>query len=337
MQVRHDTSLLEKAIEHAVLRASIPTLQAQAEALEKTNRAVAIKRFATGAAIALVAVGLGLGIKFALDRHPASALSMPQTEAQIHNPAPVRPSPEPTMAPPAPPQQEASVSKADRLGLPTSPTTTNFTKFSSRDVDLLGRRWTVTAGHHYANETDKSWQAAWCYTQADVNGVEVKVELADRRTPGATPIAPTAKLATMQHAGLDITDALTLASKCPWVDGDVSIKDLQVSVTPLPPPPRTPPQSQVQSPPQAQAQPEFVIAEGFDMPGGDYRIEKNLPADACRSLCQADNQCRAYTYNTTARWCFLKDRVSEAQPFTYAISGMKKSSPLTESTIGRWR
>lgn len=337
MQVRHDTSLLEKAIEHAVLRASIPTLQAQAEALDKTNRAVAIKRIATGAAVALVAVGLGLGIKLALDRNPTSALSQQQPVAQLQNQVTARPSPEPTVTPPAPPQQEAAVSKADRLTSPTSPTTTNFTKFSSRDVDLVGRRWTVTAGHHFATETDKTWQTAWCYTQADVNGVEVKVELAVRRTPGATPIAPTAKLATMQHAGLDITDALTLASKCPWVDGDVSIKDLQVSVTPSTLPPRAPPQSQVQPPPQAQAQPEFVIADGFDMPGGDYRIEKDLPADACRSLCTADNQCRAYTYNTTARWCFLKDRVSEAQPFTYAISGMKKSSPLTESTVGRWR
>ena len=44
MQVRHDTSLLEKAIEQVLLRASIPTLQAQAEALEKTNKAVAIRR-----------------------------------------------------------------------------------------------------------------------------------------------------------------------------------------------------------------------------------------------------------------------------------------------------
>ena len=56
MQIRHNTSLLEQAVEHVVQRASIPVLQAQADALERTNRAVAIRRIATGAAVAIIAV-----------------------------------------------------------------------------------------------------------------------------------------------------------------------------------------------------------------------------------------------------------------------------------------
>ncbi|MET0528033.1 MAG: hypothetical protein ABW003_06760, partial [Microvirga sp.] len=222
MQVRHDTSLLEKAIEQVLHRASIPTLQAQAEALEKTNKAVAIRRVATGVAIALVAIGIGLGIKFALDRNWAVAHPEPQVQAQVTPQL----KPQPTVTTPHP--QDVPAPKAEKLPSQPDIVTTNFTKFANRQVELVGRRWTVSAGHHFDSEADKSWKTAWCYTMTDVNGVEVKVELANRMTPAAKPIAPTAKLATMQHAGLDINDALTLASKCPWSDREFSVADLQV-------------------------------------------------------------------------------------------------------------
>ena len=42
MQVRHNTALLEQALEHVVKRASIPLLQAEANALERTNRSFAM-------------------------------------------------------------------------------------------------------------------------------------------------------------------------------------------------------------------------------------------------------------------------------------------------------
>jgi hypothetical protein len=339
MQVRHDTSLLEKAIEQVLLRASIPTLQAQAEALEKTNKAIAIKRIATGAAVALVAVGLGLGIKFALDRNLTPVRLHTQPEIQPQAQVTAKPTPEPQPHNP-PPLQEAAVPKSDLLPPKPEIVTTNFTKFSNRDVDLLGRRWTITAGHHYNNETDKSWQAAWCYTITDVDGVEVKVELAGRRTPGGVPVAPTAKLATMQHAGLDITDALTLASKCPWNDRQYSVAELQVALnsgSPKQLPPQPLPQAPLQPLPQVQPQQDFAMGEDFDIPGGDYRVEKDVSIEVCTSLCKSETQCRAFTYNKVAKWCFLKERVGESQRFANAVSGMKKSAPLGESSLTRWR
>ncbi len=332
MQVRHDTSLLEKAIEQVLLRASIPTLQAQAEALEKTNKAVAIRRIATGAAIALVAIGIGLGIKFALDRNPNLTGQVPQIQAQaIPDPVPQPPAP-------APRPPDIPVTKSDPA--PTQPDiiTTNFTKFANRQVELLGRTWTVSVGHHFDNEADTSWNQAWCYTLTKVNGVEVKVELADRKSPNAKPVAPTANLATMQHAGLDINDALALASRCPWSDGNFSVADLQVPASakgPMPTPPVLQPSLPSLPPPQPQQ--EFIAADDFDIPGGDYRVEKEVSLELCTSLCRSEAQCRAYTHNKTARWCFLKDRVGEAQRFVGAFSGLKKTAPTAGSSNAQWR
>ena len=334
MQVRHDTSLLEKAIEQVLLRGSIPALQAQAEALERTNKAVAIRRIATGAAIALVAIGLGLGIKFALDRDLTLAGREPQIQAEVR--------PDPTPQPPnrSPRPENISAPRPDQPPSQPDIVTTNYTKFASRQVDLLGRKWTVSAGHHFDNEADPSWKQAWCYTMTEVNGVEVKIELANRVTPAAKPIAPTANLATMQHAGLDINDALNLASRCPWDDKEFSVVDLQVPPSakgPKPLPPVSQPQLPVPTVPQTQPQQEFVAADEFDIPGGDYRVEKEVPLELCASLCRTEAQCRAYTYNKTARWCFLKDRVGEAQRFVGAFSGMKKTAPTAGVTSGEWR
>jgi hypothetical protein len=144
----------------------------------------------------------------------------------------------------------------------------------------------------------------------------------------------------MQHAGLDINDALTLASKCPWADKEFSVVDLQVPPSakgPKPLPPVSQPQLPAPTVPQRQPQQEFVAADEFDIPGGDYRVEKEVPLDLCASLCRSEAQCRAYTYNKTARWCFLKDRVGEAQRFVGAFSGMKKTAPTASATSGEWR
>ena len=62
MLVRHNTELLEKAVDLAVKRAAIPTLQAEAAAQRTMTRATGLRRLATGGAIALAAVGIGLGV-----------------------------------------------------------------------------------------------------------------------------------------------------------------------------------------------------------------------------------------------------------------------------------
>ena len=68
MDVRHNTALLERAIELIVQRASIPFRKAEAEAAERLAQATARRRLATGAAIALAAIGIGLGVYLGLWR-----------------------------------------------------------------------------------------------------------------------------------------------------------------------------------------------------------------------------------------------------------------------------
>lgn len=74
--------------------------------------------------------------------------------------------------------------------------------------------------------------------------------------------------------------------------------------------------------PQADAQNrEITILEDTDLPGGDYAIERDVSLDDCRRACLIDDRCAAFTYNASARWCFLKETVGTPTPFADAISG----------------
>ena len=55
--------------------------------------------------------------------------------------------------------------------------------------------------------------------------------------------------------------------------------------------------------------------------GFDLRTEQNVTLEQCSAACIADRQCRAFTYNTRAKWCFLKSDYSQLNPFPGAIAG----------------
>jgi alpha-2-macroglobulin len=55
--------------------------------------------------------------------------------------------------------------------------------------------------------------------------------------------------------------------------------------------------------------------------GFDLRTERDVTLDECKSICLADNQCRAFTYNERASWCFLKSDYSVINPFQGATAG----------------
>ena len=71
----------------------------------------------------------------------------------------------------------------------------------------------------------------------------------------------------------------------------------------------------------AAAERELVVTQGADLFGKDYQTLKEVELDACESACLADTRCQAFTYNTKARWCFLKESAGEARPFPTAVSG----------------
>lgn len=66
---------------------------------------------------------------------------------------------------------------------------------------------------------------------------------------------------------------------------------------------------------------EIVTYRDTDLPGFDYQTLKEVPQSVCESACIADTQCRAFTYNERAQWCFLKSDVGPRERFVGALSG----------------
>ena len=54
------------------------------------------------------------------------------------------------------------------------------------------------------------------------------------------------------------------------------------------------------------AGPSVNILKDTDLPGFDYQINKGVTLDQCQKACTGDGLCRAFTYNTKTKWCFLK-------------------------------
>ncbi|MCV9942738.1 MULTISPECIES: trypsin-like peptidase domain-containing protein [unclassified Rhizobium] len=53
----------------------------------------------------------------------------------------------------------------------------------------------------------------------------------------------------------------------------------------------------------------LIDARGYDAIGFDYRTIKDVTFASCHEICEGDSQCKAITYNTKYRACFLKDNV----------------------------
>lgn len=222
MEIRHNTSLLEKALEHIVRHASIPSIEAEAKAQERVARAQGFKRMATGAALGIAAIGIGIGIWLAyprlqlVDQYADHKTDKTTNQVQTADaPAPIEPKPTPK----ATDQPVSSkTSSPDDVNNTPDVITTNYTIFNNKTVILAGRTWDVTAGHFFANETDKEWTYSYCYTEDVREGINVKIDLASRQNPTLKPVAPTATSQTLQKVNLSSVEALTLATKCPWLD-----------------------------------------------------------------------------------------------------------------------
>lgn len=67
-----------------------------------------------------------------------------------------------------------------------------------------------------------------------------------------------------------------------------------------------------------------------DLPGLDYSTIKNTDLDGCSAACTDDNICRAFTFNESAKWCFLKGGIPAQSPFDGATSGTVAMTPSDE-------
>ncbi len=65
----------------------------------------------------------------------------------------------------------------------------------------------------------------------------------------------------------------------------------------------------------------IVVTEDSDYFGFDLRTEKDVSLEQCKTDCLNSPACRAFTYNQSARFCFLKSDFGPLQPFTGALAG----------------
>ncbi|MEM8645169.1 MAG: MG2 domain-containing protein, partial [Pseudomonadota bacterium] len=70
-----------------------------------------------------------------------------------------------------------------------------------------------------------------------------------------------------------------------------------------------------------QAGRSIVETPDSDYFGFDLRAEEDVSLDQCKADCLASPACRAFTYNRSARFCFLKSDFGPLQPFTGAVAG----------------
>lgn len=70
-----------------------------------------------------------------------------------------------------------------------------------------------------------------------------------------------------------------------------------------------------------QSERSIVTTQDSDYFGFDLRTEQDVTLDQCEAVCLADGDCRAFTYNTRAQWCFLKSDYSTMNPFAGAVAG----------------
>jgi uncharacterized protein YfaS (alpha-2-macroglobulin family) len=65
----------------------------------------------------------------------------------------------------------------------------------------------------------------------------------------------------------------------------------------------------------------IVTTDNSDYFGFDLRSDQNVTLDQCKTTCLGDPACRAFTYNTKAKWCFLKSDYNLLKPFNGAVAG----------------
>ncbi len=75
------------------------------------------------------------------------------------------------------------------------------------------------------------------------------------------------------------------------------------------------------APPATATERRAIVTEGADYFGLDYQTLKEVDLADCEKACVADGTCKAFTYNTKARWCFLKSSFGDMRAFAGAVSG----------------
>lgn len=79
-----------------------------------------------------------------------------------------------------------------------------------------------------------------------------------------------------------------------------------------------------------------TLERGFDRPGFDYRqfaVAGGQYRQGCQRVCEMDDQCQAWTFNTASNMCYLKHDLPPKRPQADAVSGIKLS--LVQEDLAR--
>jgi alpha-2-macroglobulin len=81
----------------------------------------------------------------------------------------------------------------------------------------------------------------------------------------------------------------------------------------------------------------LIVTQDADYAGHDYQTLRDVDQAACEAACLASLQCRAFTFNAQAGWCFLKSDFGALTLVPNAVAGrVVVGAPLTE-TLERQR
>ncbi len=65
----------------------------------------------------------------------------------------------------------------------------------------------------------------------------------------------------------------------------------------------------------------IIVKENSDYFGFDLKTEQNVSLDQCKTLCLGNPACKAFTYNMSAQFCFLKSDFGPLNGFSGAVAG----------------
>ncbi|MEE9374979.1 MAG: alpha-2-macroglobulin family protein [Rhizobiaceae bacterium] len=83
----------------------------------------------------------------------------------------------------------------------------------------------------------------------------------------------------------------------------------------------------------AESKQQILLSKDSDYYGFDFFTEKNLTLQECKSTCLKNKACKAFTYNTSAKFCFLKRDFRKLNSSPGAIAG-KVVDVLAEPDLG---
>ena len=85
----------------------------------------------------------------------------------------------------------------------------------------------------------------------------------------------------------------------------------------------------------AEAERRIVTIENADYFGFDLETVRDVTLADCSQICLAQEDCRAFTYNNNANWCFLKSGYGELRTFVGAVAGRVVEGPAQREVMPR--